>query len=349
VTNGTDSVIRNSGILVEDCIFEAERSTFEGLLVFNSQYVTIRNNSFTGGSKAPGVGIFQNVRDILVTRNEFTDLATGLYFSQSTNDITISHNRFAGNINGIDGANQSDNGNFGFLTVSSLMIDNNDFIANNDIAVRLGAVDRGYVNNNFFYINAANSLVFDKGNATGPGPAPNSAVTNFSVTGNRFLDNNTSSSLYQLHAAILFQHIGGALNLTLEGNELWDDQQTPTQLDAITFNGPFNWSNINIVGGRIAAYGGGSSITAVGGATLSGLSLLNVQDVSGIPSNSLASTTTPVPVGGLTDCTVAVKGAVANVTDSITKLGGQTLKGGGQNTVLAFCDGADWTVLGTGD
>lgn len=40
------------------------------------------------------------------------------------------------------------------------------------------------------------------------------------------------------------------------------------------------------------------------------------------------------------------QGRLATVTDSTTAVWGATIAGGGGNVVLAFCDGANWTVAG---
>jgi hypothetical protein len=47
----------------------------------------------------------------------------------------------------------------------------------------------------------------------------------------------------------------------------------------------------------------------------------------------------------LATCSSTTEGAMAPVTDSTTHTWGATIMGGGSNHVLAYCDGASWTVI----
>lgn len=55
---------------------------------------------------------------------------------------------------------------------------------------------------------------------------------------------------------------------------------------------------------------------------------------------------TPMTVGQLPVCAAGSKGQAAVVTDSNTAVWGAVIAAGGANNVLAFCNGANWTVAG---
>ncbi len=54
----------------------------------------------------------------------------------------------------------------------------------------------------------------------------------------------------------------------------------------------------------------------------------------------------PTTFGSLPACTSGNAGAVRFVSDSTTNLWGARISGGGRDHVLAYCDGANWTVAG---
>lgn len=57
-------------------------------------------------------------------------------------------------------------------------------------------------------------------------------------------------------------------------------------------------------------------------------------------------TLTPDGFGSLAACSAATEGQLAAVTDSTTATWGATITGSGSHHVLAYCDGAHWTVAG---
>jgi polygalacturonase len=277
VSSAVDSTIRNFNITIEDCILESEQVTFEGVLIFNSSNVKIRGNKFTGGSTAPGLGIYQLVDQIWVENNVFSGLATGAYYSVSTNNIYIRNNRFVDCSNGIWGANDSDNGTFGFTYVRNIFIEDNYFSNCSSIACDLGAIFGGGLIGNTFYRNVANTVILDAGNDTGPDNI-NYAVEHFTIAYNKFIENNFGGGNSQQHAALYFREIG-ASNIDIIGNDFFDTQGTPTQKNPIVFDGAFTWSKIGIVGGSLKSYGGEASITAINSATLSEVSCVNVRNL----------------------------------------------------------------------
>jgi hypothetical protein len=52
----------------------------------------------------------------------------------------------------------------------------------------------------------------------------------------------------------------------------------------------------------------------------------------------------PVPFSSLLACSSGIEGARGAVSDSTTNTWGATVTGGGSNHILAYCDGANWTV-----
>lgn len=85
--------------------------------------------------------------------------------------------------------------------------------------------------------------------------------------------------------------------------------------------------------------GGTTGITST--ATATGSSFHNDQTVG-----SNTAWRVPRRFSTLAACTKAIEGTVATVTDSTANAWGTAIVGGGANVVLAFCDGANWTVYG---
>jgi predicted GH43/DUF377 family glycosyl hydrolase len=54
--------------------------------------------------------------------------------------------------------------------------------------------------------------------------------------------------------------------------------------------------------------------------------------------------TAPTTFSSLPACSSTTQGAMRSITDSTTNTWGATIAGGGSDVVLAFCDGANWTV-----
>jgi predicted phage tail protein len=72
--------------------------------------------------------------------------------------------------------------------------------------------------------------------------------------------------------------------------------------------------------------------------------MLVPQTFAQLPTPTIA----PVPGGaGATNTSqTPSQGSLAVVTDSTVNTWGSTIAGGGTHTVLAFCDGTNWTVAG---
>jgi hypothetical protein len=180
------TTIVNSGITVENCLFDNINGPFEQLLVFNSQDVRIENNHFTNIAFHPSggsLGLYQNDTNFLVENNTFgPNIGNNtIYFAIGDKSLQIIHNTFIGKgaestqvgDNGIKGANESDHGLFGQTTADNITVENNSF-SGLRIALQLGGVNGATVMGNTFsqngtaiLINNANILHKDNPNVEG--------------------------------------------------------------------------------------------------------------------------------------------------------------------------------------
>jgi hypothetical protein len=76
-----------------------------------------------------------------------------------------------------------------------------------------------------------------------------------------------------------------------------------------------------------------------GGTSVASMTAAGLLSVTGV---------TPGPTGfaSLATCATGIRGQMRTVLDSTTVVWGATITGGGADTVLAFCNGASWTVAG---
>jgi hypothetical protein len=288
VFDALDAQTRNKHILVEDCSCDSEQVTFEGVLLFNTEKVTVRRVKFAGNASAPGLGIYQLVDHAVIDDCDFQGLATGAYYSVSTNNIHFDKCRFSDCSQGLQGANESDNGMFGFTRTRGLWVRNCEFLACTNIGFDLGAVDGGCLSDSIFRANVNNSLVIDAGNDTGPGNV-HAPVTHFEVHNTKFVSNNTSNTLHLAHPAILLREVEHS-HITFANVECYDDQVTPTQRHPVVFDSPgpgLSHNNITFIGGRLQAYNGVASITKVNNASLSGVRLIGTRDVALLPGDAI--------------------------------------------------------------
>lgn len=272
-------------ILIHNCRFFNSTSTYEHVAFYNTKNAVVRDCQFVGAlTGGIGIGLYQILENITVSGCFFRDITKGIYYSVTTNKISISDCHFEECTVGIQGANESDQGLFGEQWVYGLSIDCCKFYAN-DWALEVGAVRGGAITSCHFERNINNSLVFSFGNRLA---TPTIAATvNVLVEGCAFLNNNQSASSHILHPGILFNEGGGTLYVTIVGCTFEDSQGTPTQRYPIAFNGAFAWSGIRIFGCRLASYSGGTSLAVNGGATLSDVRLYGCTDVSAsLPSGS---------------------------------------------------------------
>lgn len=98
--------------------------------------------------------------------------------------------------------------------------------------------------------------------------------------------------------------------------------------DAVTAAG---WQTVCIG----ATTAGGAEISATNNGTASSLPL----SITGVGAQLPAALFATLPT-----CASALKGTLATVSNSSTSTWGATITAGGSSTVLAFCNGTNWTV-----
>ena len=274
VQNGADSAIRNTRVVIENCTFENGTLTYEHVLIYNSQDVTVRGCSFKTGANAIGVGIYQNVERITVEDCYF-QIHIGLYYSVSTNNITVANCDFNQCTSAIQGANQSDNGAFGMAVAYNVEVKGCRF-RSNTTGLQLGAVYNAVVSDSVFDYNLQQGIIINAGNS--PVSNQSQAIT---IVGCIFFNNNFSNGSSINNPAILFSAVGGSLYTTILGCAFWDNQGTKTQLYPVAFVGAFTWGNVTVANCRLAAYSGALSVGAGGSATVgANVRVVDCTDVS---------------------------------------------------------------------
>ncbi len=259
--DGTDPKIRNSNVTIQGCLFDGLAKTYEHFLILNSKNVHVKNSIFKNGADGNGIGIYQNARNVSVDHCVFAQMNTGLYYSLSTDQITVNRSLFSDNNSGMKGANLSDNGAFGRTQAKSIKVIQTTF-TRNIMALRLGAIVNGIVADCKFERNLKNALVISEGHSV-----INSPSTNIIVIRNTFRDNNQHRTASILHAAIMVTGFSGNINLLIDRNLFIDEQENPSQLYPISFVGPYHWNGIIVKNSALNAYSGAESIGVTGGAT----------------------------------------------------------------------------------
>jgi polygalacturonase len=257
--NGADTVIRNTNVNIQNCTFKTSSSTYEQFLIYNSQDINVQSCRFETGASAIGVGIYQNVERIVID-GCFFSLNKGIYYSLSTNNITISNSVFKSCTSAVKGANESDNGAFGATNVYNLTILGCQFLTNTT-GVQFGAVVGATLASCVFTGTIEQSVVIDAGNT------PVSAQpSNINLVNCIFRNNNTSAVPGVGGATVLFQSVGGTQNVSISACNFVDDNGTPKQDYPIGFVGAFTWNGINISGSTLNAYDGAFSVGTGAGA-----------------------------------------------------------------------------------
>jgi polygalacturonase len=337
VQNGADAIIRNTRVILENCIFENGLSTYEHFLIYNAQDVIVSGCSFKTGASAIGIGIYQNLERITI-QNSFFAISIGLYYSVSTNNINITDCDFSQCTSGVQGANQSDNGAFGATSVNNLVIEGCRFRANTT-GLQLGAVQNATVAGSIFDFNKQQALFIDDGNS----PVASQSV-NINIVDCVFQNNNFDNGASINNPAILFSAVGGAMYATISNCSFWDNQATRTQLYPIAFVGAFTWTDIIVSECRLSAYLGALSIGLSGGTLGANVRMLDCLDVSatvatGVLSNNIAYTVATLPTAAN-----AGAGARAYVTNASATTFASTVAGSGANKVPVYSDGTNWLI-----
>lgn len=340
---GTSSAIINSNIVIENCIFYNSLLTYEPVLIFNSEDVTIRNCNFNNPSPAncTSIGIYQNINNILVDNCTFKNSISGIYYTISCNNIKIFNSHFDSMIDAISGASLSDNGNFGATHVYGLVIDNCIIENNTGWGAAIGATIGAVVSNTTFIKNNYHALLINQGTTIAPYYTDASNI----VVNSCIFKNN-------IGFGINFQSLTNVnVNTIISSCMFYDDQVIPTQINPIGFGGGAHvYNNINIIGCNINAYSGGQSITIYEGSSLGNnvnlLYCLNVSNQLPINGNQLLKTRT-YTVSTLNFYEPASAdniGTTGFVTDATSNTFGTTAVGGGSYGVPIYSDGVNWVI-----
>lgn len=190
----------------------------------------------------------------------------------------------------------------------------------------LTAVSGGTNNPNITvqFVVVANDIT---GNYTMGSLASNTATTSGTCTG-------SGNCQFQLS----WTPVIGAANYTVLGCQV---SGSPLALfNCPTYTNIPSATNITTNPVTMNSLGGGNGLSNIS-LTLAGQSGMN-----GTYTWSTYLRSNPQVFSGLPSCTSSTVGLEATVTDSTTTTWGATITGSGANTVLAFCDGAHWTVYG---
>lgn len=273
-------------ILIENCRFPTCGTTYEGVALFNAKNCVVSNCYFAGktSSVGIGVGLYQVLVGVTVENCTFENIEKGSYYAISVDEVTYSNCRFLNCTSlGIQGANESDNGLFGRTDARGVSVVGCYFY-NCDVACIIGAVTGGYVGDCVFEANIDNALVIAGGLLlSGATSAP---CLGLMIQGCMFRNNNSGNTAPAIHPGVLFNRIGGALQAFFVGCTWVDDQGTPTQLNAVSFDGAFTWSAIYFIGCSMPSYGAGNTISAIGGSTITGIQLSNCTNVGALAAGS---------------------------------------------------------------
>lgn len=249
-------------------------STLEDVLIFNVDdfylnYIGKGPGRTYLNSDAVGVGLYQNINKGYV-EGSAQGFATGIYYGNSVKNVKLDRFVIFQNLQGIKGANNSDNTapgvpSFGVPYAENIEI---DVIAyENTNAVFLGATHRAKVSG-IFEGNFDTALVITDGGVDMKSPAYDVLVTAL------FKNNNRRNVLHLIHPAILVQmphQLAGAviplrLDLTLARFE--DTQVVPTQNYPVTFVGNRVYGDIDYDSRTLRSYNGAPSFGFEGGSSL---------------------------------------------------------------------------------
>mgnify|MGYP002345517011 FL=1 len=251
----------------ENCTFDNHSGTLEMLLLMNAENTHVTNCVFKNKITTwPVVGLYQLLNNTTIEWCIWQDnVGFAMYYSVSCNNTVIRGN-FFGNGGWIQGANLSDNGNFGETYVRGFTVVDNFFVgwpnSSTSQALQLGATNGAIVKwNTFSWFNIG--VLFDDWNTGIPAIA-----INWILSSNTFYNNTASNVAHSINPAVLFSAMGGSCYGTIINNKFFDNQWTATQRYPISFYNIFTWDYIDIINNRLSAYGGWTSIGLISGAII---------------------------------------------------------------------------------
>jgi hypothetical protein len=266
MASGTSTELNHDAVF-ERCNFSSPTaSTYEHLLVFNADRVTVRDCSFAGASATRyGLGLYQLVSRANIQTCHFGQKIKAAYYSISSNDIRFTDCSFVGCDAGIRGANESDNGAFGSTSCQGLQVRGCTFESiGGGEALRIGNVDGYEISGCVFRSCQAVCIIDAHGSLN---TAPPAGAVNGRVVGNLFIDNNTLNLAQDSNPPILFTPVEDTMGMTtIIGNAFTSPSQT--QQRNIVFAGANTFSRYTITGNQFDA-NVANPIKAVSSAVLS--------------------------------------------------------------------------------
>lgn len=284
--NNESKEIYNKKITISNCSFENSNQTYEHVLILNSENITISNSSFSNSPDGIGIGLYQNASRIFIEECNFFRMKTASYYSLSCNNIRYENCHIYDTDTGIQGANLSDNGDFGYKSVEGISVVGCRFNNNRDAGLILGAVSGAIVEKSEFSSNKGPGIIINGGAISVK--AVSSGIV---IKESMFIDNN-SDDIPSINApAILFAGSGGAMNMDVINCQFEDRRPVARQRYPIAFIGPHRWSGVRVSNSRLLSYRGGLAIGSGDRAQLQGITIRGGQFSSdGLPAGVL-----PVP------------------------------------------------------
>lgn len=254
------------GLVVDECLFDTHSGIYEMLLVYNTNNVDISRSSFknktgTAGA-APVIGLWQKINYANIRNCTFQDLASSaIYYSYTTNHISVQRCDFLNVGQGLRGANVSDNGKFSTTTVDHVTVDRCNFIGGSNSltseAIHLGSV-RDFAVTDSYITNSAKGIRIGFGNATPTAADGGSAYypsTRGLIEGVTFRDINSNDNTKTLNSPLYFGNGGNFGSLTIRD---------------VTVSDPGNHLDYSVI------FNGGTTATAsVSGGAVTGVTLTN--------------------------------------------------------------------------
>jgi hypothetical protein len=253
--------IVNRRVTISACAFVNTTKSYEHLLIFNSVNITVSGCSFSVAPDATGIGLWQLCDRINITSCKFSHLTRGIYYSLSTNNITITGSSFQTCQIAVRGANTSDRGNFGYSAVRNLFVQFCTFTKNHGPALCIGGVIGALVNQCTFTLNDEECIHLSPDQATLIKPTKQVKITNCTFT-------NNNCNKIGVNGAPIKVESGSMDHLTIVNCTWIDNRAVPLQTAPIVFKHMYFYDFITIQSSKVTPYSNAFSITLVDGARL---------------------------------------------------------------------------------
>lgn len=235
---------------VNDCTFDTHSSVYEAILVYNSINTVIDNCIFrNNAANSPVIGMWQLTDATMIRNCKFYDcVKQPIYYSNTSDNLTIENCYFKNCGSAIVGGNASDNGLLGRTYGYNLKVLGCHFIGGaNSVtatAIQFGAVDGCIAQDNTIELYES-GIKFSNGNTTAGTPVPYPSKNGL-VSNNIFKNMNPGNNVHALHNAIVFTQSAGN-GVDIYENKVIDDQATKTLRYAVSFNtAAASYANIRI-------------------------------------------------------------------------------------------------------